>query len=100
MRRFDDIRLWAAARNLVEGSTPDKQMLKLIEEVGELAAGLARGNRYKVIDGIGDAIVVLTIMAAQLGVNVEDCIEAAWLEIKDRKGRMVDGVFVKEEDNV
>ena len=49
-------------------------------------------------DGIGDAIVVLTILAAQLGIHVEDCIEAAWQEIKDRKGVMRDGVFVKEGD--
>lgn len=98
INRFEDIRLWALARNLVEGSTPDKQFIKLMEEIGELAAGLARNKRFEIVDSIGDAIVVLTIMAAQLGINVEDCIEAAYAEIKDRKGRMIDGVFVKEED--
>lgn len=97
--RFEDIRRWAHHRNLIEGSTPEKQSLKLFEEVGELAGGLARGKLPLVIDGIGDAVVVLTIMAAQIGVPIEDCIEAAWQEIKDRKGRMVDGVFVKESDD-
>ncbi|MFZ2982013.1 MAG: MazG-like family protein [Sphingobium sp.] len=98
MSRFSDIRGWASARNLIEGSTTDKQFLKLAEEVGELAEGLAKGRIEAVKDGIGDAVVVLTILAAQVGMNIEDCIDAAWLEIKDRKGRMQDGVFIKEGD--
>jgi NTP pyrophosphatase (non-canonical NTP hydrolase) len=98
MSRFDDIRAWAHARNLIEGSSTDKQFLKLIEEVGELAEGLAKNRPAAIVDGIGDAVVVLTILAAQVGVQIEDCIEAAWVEIKDRKGRMQDGVFLKEGD--
>lgn len=96
--RFADIRAWAQDRNLIEGSTTDKQFIKLMEEGGELAAGLARNQQTKVADGIGDMVVVLTILAAQRGLTIEDCIEAAWQEIKDRKGRMIDGVFVKETD--
>lgn len=92
------IRDWAEARNLIAGSTPEKQFLKLIEEVGELGAGMARGNHDGVMDGIGDAFVVLTILAAQHGMDIEECIAAAWSEIKDRKGRMVDGVWIKEGD--
>lgn len=96
MNRFDNIRDWAHARNLVYGSTTDKQMLKLVEEVGELAASLARNDEYGAFDAIGDVVVVLTILAAQMNVHVETCIDGAWDEIKDRKGKMVDGVFVKE----
>lgn len=98
MSQFDNIRRWALARNLIEGSTPEKQFTKLIEEIGELATGLAKKRDDLVMDGIGDAVVVLTILAAQRGVNIEACIDMAWDEIKDRKGRMVDGVFVKEDD--
>ncbi len=98
MNRFDQIRQWASARNLIEGSDPKSQMLKLTEEVGELAGAIARGKRAAAADGIGDAVVVLTILAAQLSLNVEDCINAAWAEIKDRKGRMENGVFIKEGD--
>lgn len=98
MNRFEDIRQWAEARNLIKGSTPEKQALKLFEEVGELSGALAKQRLADVVDGIGDAVVVLTIMAAQLGIPIEECINAAWDEIKDRRGRMVDGVFVKEED--
>lgn len=95
---FTAIRIWAADRNLILGSTPDKQMLKLAEEMGELAGALARGRHDEVNDAIGDMIVVLTVLAAQRGAYIEDCIARTWDEIKDRKGKMRDGVFVKEED--
>ncbi|MFN6304351.1 MAG: MazG-like family protein [Planctomycetota bacterium] len=98
MQEFIKIRGWAHARNLVHGSTPEKQMVKLVEEIGELAAGLARGDSRKVIDSIGDAVVVLTILSEQIGVNIEECIVMAYDEIKDRKGKMVNGVFIKEGD--
>lgn len=97
---FTNIRGWAEARNLVLGSNPQAQFTKLIEEIGELATGIAKKRNDLVMDGIGDAVVVLTILAAQHGVNIEACIEMAWDEIKDRKGRMIDGVFVKEADLV
>lgn len=93
---FDNIRRWAAARNLIQGSSPDRQMVKLQEEMEELAAAIDANDTTEFIDAIGDCVVVLTIMAAQKGLNVEDCILAAWMEIKDRKGRMENGIFVKE----
>jgi len=98
MSKFNNIRKWAEDRNLIEGSTPEKQFIKLIEETGELAAGLARSNQDKIKDGIGDIVVVLTIMSGQLGFSIEECIDLAWDEIKDRKGKMINGVFVKEAD--
>jgi NTP pyrophosphatase (non-canonical NTP hydrolase) len=94
---FDQIRQWATDRNLIEGATRQAQMLKLFEEGGELAGAIARGKEDVVKDSIGDMVVVLTIVAAQSGLTIEECIAAAYDEIKDRKGRMVDGVFVKQE---
>ncbi len=96
MLMFDRIRRWAVARNLIQGSTVVKQFTKLEEEITELADSIANDDRAEFIDAIGDCIVVLTIMAAQKGVNVEECIDAAWQQIKDRKGKMVDGIFVKD----
>ncbi|MED4172597.1 MazG-like family protein [Halalkalibacterium halodurans] len=93
----DKIVQWAVDRNL-HTANPDKQMLKLFEELGELAEGMAKDRPEQVADSIGDIYVVLTILATQLGINVEDCIAVAYDEIKDRKGRMIDGVFVKEAD--
>jgi len=87
---------WATDRNLIGGSEPRDQMLKLVEEMGELATAIQKKDRLKQIDAIGDCAVVLCIVAAQLGFSFDDCQWAAWSEIKDRKGRLVDGVFVKE----
>jgi len=69
-----------------------------MEEVGEIAAALARGDMEKAMDGIGDTHVVLTILSMQLNVNFEYCVKLAYEEIKDRKGKMVNGVYVKEDD--
>ena len=91
------IQNWAWDRNLIDGSTPNAQMLKLMEEVGELAGGVCKDKGDVIKDSIGDVFVVLTIIAAQMGWSIEECVQAAYAEIKDRKGRMVQGVFVKEE---
>lgn len=91
------IKQWAVERNLHKAD-PNKQMLKLGEEFGELCQGMAKGNREQVIDSIGDMYVVMTILAMQLGLDIEDCIRSAYDEIKDRKGKIVNGVFVKQED--
>ena len=91
------IEQWAIDRGL-HNADPSKQMLKLMEEVGELAEGLAKDNPDAVQDAIGDAYVVLTILSMQLGMDIRQCVKMAYDEIKDRKGRMVNGVFVKESD--
>jgi NTP pyrophosphatase (non-canonical NTP hydrolase) len=91
------IREWAEDRNLIAGSTVQAQFVKLIEEIGELAEAIAKGKDEQFMDSIGDAFVVLTILAAQKNLEIEECVVYAWHEIKDRKGRMEDGIFVKEE---
>jgi NTP pyrophosphatase (non-canonical NTP hydrolase) len=96
----DLIRQWAEDRNLIEGSDLKSQFVKLIEEAGELANAIAKGNRDEFADAIGDMFVVLTIMAAQNDMWVEDCIARAYIEIRHRKGKMVDGIFIKEEADV
>lgn len=161
------VKQWAVDRNLIEGSKPEAQCVKLIEEYGELARGIAKKDEALIKDSIGDTLVVCIILAAQLGsdsfnidmvtferldlnmigvreklvmrgstelgaisyfINVTnrdtdrcigniyalcdtlaeiaylykwslaDCLVAAYNEIKDRKGRMVDGIFIKEGD--
>lgn len=94
---FPLIRSWASDRNLIKGASTHAQMLKLSEEMGELAAGIARSKPEAIKDGIGDCVVVLTILAAQYDMRIEDCVATAYAEIKDRKGQMINGVFVKEE---
>ncbi|MEV2286961.1 MazG-like family protein [Paenibacillus larvae] len=91
------IRTWAVDRNL-HVADPNKQVLKLGEEFGELCQGMAKGKPDQVIDSIGDMYVVLTILSMQLDLKLEDCVQRAYDEIKSRNGKMVNGVFVKEED--
>ena len=89
---------WADDRNLIYGSDPKSQTLKLGSEFGELCDNINKGRHEAALDDIGDCFVVLTIIAAQLGVTMEDCVRVAYNDIKDRKGRMVNGTFVKESD--
>lgn len=91
------IKRWAIERNL-NTADPAKQTIKLGEEFGELCQGIAKGNIEQVKDSIGDMYVVLTILSMQLDLDIEECIKLAYEEIKDRKGKMVNGVFVKESD--
>lgn len=160
-----NIENWAEARNLIDGSTPEKQFIKLMEEFGELCSGVSKNKIDVVKDSIGDCFVVMVILARQFNQNdllddmgyiykhpnfkgdgklerslidtadafisfffackskgnnpkmsfgfcilglkeaadyfeldFDECVKAAWNEIKDRKGRMIDGVFVKEGD--
>ena len=73
-------------------------MVKVMEELGELANGINKNKQDLIIDSIGDVYVVLVILCMQLGLDINDCIKVAYNEIKDRKGEMVNGTFVKEED--
>ncbi|QLB44365.1 MazG-like family protein [Mannheimia pernigra] len=146
------IEQWAEDRNLINGSTPQKQMLKLMEEFGELCGGIARNNPEMIKDAIGDCFVVLVILnkqiqneanlligyetegrsfdvlfiwiiknisdlvedlngyniqsvvcdlksiASHFNLNFQDCVQSAYDQIKDRKGEMRDGIWIKNED--
>ena len=135
---------WAVHRDIAREECAPKQRLKLIEEVGELASAILKNDKEKIIDSIGDILVVLIILAAQLkqdldldsqnpniffdrdsyedseilssiiyndvfveiefirilaaryDLTLEQCLLAAWNEIKDRKGKTVNGTFIKE----
>ena len=93
----EKIELWSKERNL-DKAEPAKQMLKLLEETGELASGIARSNSEVIIDSLGDVLVVLIILSQQLDLDLVACLEVAHNEIKDRQGKTVNGVFVKEGD--
>ena len=87
---------WADERNLINGSDPKSQVLKLISEVGELADTINKGGDCT--DDIGDCLVVLTILAAQEGLTLKECLGYAYQDIKDRKGVMYKGCFIKDTD--
>ena len=96
---FQDIRNWAHARNLINGSTPTAQALKGVSEYGEMADAVLKNDIEKVVDGVGDVLVVLTIVCEQLNIDILDCVQAAYNEIKDRQGVMYNGAFIKSTDD-
>jgi len=95
---FDLIRQWAEERGLYKHGDTKTQALKLVEEMGEICRAILKENYEEVTDGIGDCVVVLTNLAELHGVSIEDCIEEAYHEIKNRKGKMDNGTF-KKDDN-
>lgn len=123
--QLSKIAQWHKDRNLIDGSTNNAQFFKLFEEVAELYATLNpekdsnqistdlvnmvaymfKNNRVKqapegkdIKDDVGDINVVLINMIEREGFTMQQCLETAWYDIKDRKGKMIDGVFVKESD--
>ena len=90
------IKQWHHDRNLIDGSDDKTQFAKLIQEAGELSDNICKGKDIK--DDIGDMIVVLINIAERNDISLTECIKTAWEDIKDRKGQMRDGVFIKEED--
>ena len=94
--RFDDIRKWADERGIYAKGDAKTQLVKLVEEQGEVARAILKNDSPEIKDGIGDMVVVLTNLAHLSGFTIEECIEAAYNEIKDRKGNMDNGTFKKE----
>ena len=146
------IEQWATDRNIIKGSKPIDQAMKLFSEFGELADNVGKGRDCR--DDIGDCAVVLIIMCRQLGIptidsiqkdndnysikeyvtwagywmcswvssgmsnseelgfifsnliniaqlsnyTLEECVQVAYDDIKERRGVLVNGVFIKESD--
>lgn len=73
------------------------QLEKLQEEVDELKQAYIEVNREEEIDAVGDIIVVLIGYCLQRGLDIEECLSVAYNVIKNRTGKVVNGVFVKDE---
>jgi NTP pyrophosphatase (non-canonical NTP hydrolase) len=97
LKMFQNIRDWAEERGLYDKGDTHTQYVKLQEEAGELAKALLEDNQEEVIDAIGDIVVVLTNLAHLRGVHIETCIAEAYSVIVNRKGKMINGTFVKDE---
>lgn len=97
----DEIIQWGVDRNLI-GQTGEATKLgqyrKTHEEVGEILEAIELNDRELAKDAIGDVYVTLVLQAEMWGLSMAERIEKAWNEIKDRKGRMQNGIFVKEQE--
>ena len=87
---------WAEDRGIFEKASPASQWEKTHEEVMELIDGIVLNNRREIEDAIGDIVVTLIIQARMHGLSLGRCLASAYGQIKNRTGKMIDGVFVKD----
>lgn len=90
---------WAKERNLIKLGNAPKQIIKLSEELGELGSAFLKNDYPEIKDAIGDIMIVLTILCEQLSIDMNQCYEDAYNVIKNRKGKTINGTFVKDENN-
>ena len=98
MHREADIIQWAKDRNIFVGGTPVGQATKTLEEAVELLDAINKRSTAEIADAIGDIMVTLIIQAKMWKLDVNACIEQAYQTILPRRGKMVAGMFVKEEE--
>ncbi len=101
---FQSIRDWASERKIYEKGNVKTQFLKLIEETGELSKAILKKDENEIIDAIGDIVIVLTNLTKLVdneilnkNINIEDCINISYETIKNRKGKIINETFVKNE---
>lgn len=92
-----DVVFWANKRQILHPDNAPKQFMKFIEESGELARNILKNQNCT--DDFGDVLVTLIILAEQLNYDLTSCLEYAYNEIKDREGKTVNGVFIKDTEN-
>lgn len=93
------IKKWGEEKGILgENASPVSQYLKLVEEVGELSAGIARQDHEAIYDAMGDIFVTWVMTTEALNLDPLAVIEDVYKVISQRKGVMKDGVFLKEED--
>lgn len=95
MKYEQEVIQWAKERGLVNETNGKNQLLKSFEEMGEVARAVLKEDRPALIDGIGDVLVTLIILAEINNLSLEMCLAFAYEEIKNRTGKTVDGVFIK-----
>jgi len=95
--RFQNIRDWAEERGLYDKGDTKTQFCKLMEEAGELGRAILKDDQTEFVDAIGDMVVVLTNLAHLGNTTIEHCVDSAYDEIKNRKGAMKNGTFVKDK---
>lgn len=99
---IDKVNEWADKRGLKQAD-PKIQWMRITEEVGEIRDVLLKPTKFTepqaaLKDAIGDTLVTIIVLAHQLDLDVTECLSIAYDEIKNRKGKMVNGTFVKKED--
>jgi NTP pyrophosphatase (non-canonical NTP hydrolase) len=88
---------WAEARRIIPNSNPESQLLKAVSEMGELADATIKNDQEAIVDAVGDVMVCLINYCALQDINLVDCMEVAYDQIKNRRGSLLpNGVFKKD----
>lgn len=100
----EQVNAWADEKGIGTAENWRPQFSKISEEITEYRDELTKTDRsYSNVNHekleMGDILVTLIIMAKQRGYTVNECLAAAYDKIKDRKGKTIDGTFVKESDD-
>lgn len=91
------VQLWAEEKGLLDAD-PKAQLLKILEELGEVTQAYTRNLREELEMELGDLLITIIIFAQQNGIDLEEALKVAYEKINGRKGEMVNGLFIKEED--
>ena len=93
-----NIIMWGEEKGLISPERIDRQFMKMVEEVGEVAECISKGKPDELALELGDVFVTLTLLAAQNKLNLTDCVQLAYDKIKGRSGKIINNTFVKNED--
>jgi NTP pyrophosphatase (non-canonical NTP hydrolase) len=93
-----EIICWGDDKGIIKPERIDRQFLKMIEEIGEVAECINKSKPEELATEIGDVFVTLTLLAQQNGLNLTDCVQKAYDKIKGRSGKIINNTFVKNED--
>ena len=93
---IENIYGWADEKGLIKPEYVKSQFVKVIEELGEAASAITKNQRDELIDGLGDTFVTIIILTMQCGLTPQEVLNVAWDEIKHRKGKTTNGVFIKQ----
>ena len=96
MKNKNEVLIWADNKGLIKKENSLAQFAKVVEEVGEIGRALLKKDEIELLDGIGDTVVTLIILAAQNNLDIENCLDSDYNTIKNRTGKTVDGSFIKD----
>lgn len=96
MKLEKQVEQWAKDKGILDKATPIAQALKTLEETTELLTAINNNDRAEIIDAIGDIMVTLIIQCKMQDLTLEECLQSAYDVISKRKGKMINGQFVKE----
>jgi NTP pyrophosphatase (non-canonical NTP hydrolase) len=94
---INNVEQWAADKGILEHATTLRQAEKTLEECQELICAILNEDRDEIKLELGDVLVTLIIQAKMQNITIEECLEAAYNKIANRKGQLINGQFVRDD---